>query len=72
MPFQDLVWDSADSDATPHISVETVGVGSYEADPVLAQEVERAYSILDPLLKTDLTIIPQVWSLSSFKVSRQV
>jgi len=67
----DLVWESADSDPTPTISVETIAVADYAADPVLASEVERAYSILDPLLKTDLTIIPQKYSPLSSRGVRE-
>ena len=70
--FQDLIWESSDSDATPKIEVETVEVKDYEADATLTEEVDRAYSILEPLLKTDLTIIPKKYSpLSSRGVREQ-
>ena len=55
----DFVWDSADSAATPSISVETVKVSDYEPDSELAEEVKRAYAILDPLAKTELTTVPE-------------
>ena len=55
----DLAWDSADSAATPGIAVETVKVADFEADPELAEEVRKAYSILDPLTKTELTTVPE-------------
>ena len=54
----DLTWDSADSAATPGIAVETVKVADFEPDPELAEEVRKAYSILDPLTKTELTTVP--------------
>ena len=67
-----MTWNSADSDPTPQIEVETIAVADFAADPTLRQEVDRAYSILDPLLKTDLTIIPQKYSpLSSRGVREQ-
>ena len=47
----DLVWDSANSDPTPTINVETVAVADYEPDPELVKDVNKAYSVLDPLLK---------------------
>ena len=70
--FQDLIWESSDSEATPKIEVETVEVKDYDADATLTEEVDRAYSILEPLLKTDLTIIPKKYSpLSSRGVREQ-
>ena len=47
----DLVWDSASSDSTPRIDVETIAVADYDPDEELANDVARAYSVLDPLLK---------------------
>jgi hypothetical protein len=47
----DLVWDSASSDSTPSIDVETIAVAGYDPDEELANDVTRAYSVLDPLLK---------------------
>ena len=47
----DLVWDSASSDSTPRIDVETIAVAGYDPDEELANDVTRAYSVLDPLLK---------------------
>ena len=47
----DLVWDSASSDSTPRIDVETIAVAGYDPDEELANDVNRAYSVLDPLLK---------------------
>ena len=47
----DLVWDSASSDSTPRIDVETIAVAGYDPDEELANDVARAYSVLDPLLK---------------------
>ena len=55
----DLTWDSADSAAAPEIAVETVKVADFEPDPELAEEVRKAYSILDPLTKTELTTVPE-------------
>jgi hypothetical protein len=47
----DLVWDSASSESTPRIDVETIAVAGYDPDEELANDVTRAYSVLDPLLK---------------------
>ena len=54
----DLSWDTAQSDRTPTVESVTIPVANYEADSELELEMKRAYSILDPLLKTDLTTIP--------------
>jgi len=67
----DLVWDSASSDSTPRIDVETIAVADYDPDEELANDVARAYSVLDPLLKTDLTIIPQKYSPLSSRGVRE-
>ena len=58
----DLVWASATSDSTPSIDVATIPVADFAPDSELSHEVEKAYAVLDPLLKTDLTIIPQKYS----------
>ena len=55
----DLSWDTAQSDRTPTVESVTVPVATYEADSELEQEMKRAYSVLDPLLKTDLATIPE-------------
>ena len=68
----DLIWNSKSSDDTPEINVETIPVGDFAPDTQLVKDVERAYSVLDPLLKTDLTVIPQKYSpLSSRGVREQ-
>ena len=66
-----MVWDSASSDSTPRIDVETIPVAGYEPDEELVKDVTRAYSVLDPLLKTDLTIIPQKYSPLSSRGVRE-
>ena len=68
----DLIWNSKSSDRTPEINVETIPVVDFAPDTQLVKDVERAYSVLDPLLKTDLTLIPQKYSpLSSRGVREQ-
>ena len=68
----DLIWNSKSSDDTPEINVETIPVADFAPDTQLVKDVERAYSVLDPLLKTDLTLIPQKYSpLSSRGVREQ-
>ena len=68
----DLIWKSKGSDGTPEINVETIPVADFAPDTQLVKDVERAYSVLDPLLKTDLTLIPQKYSpLSSRGVREQ-
>ena len=68
----DLIWNSKSSDGTPEINVETIPVADFAPDTQLVKDVERAYSVLDPLLKTDLTLIPQKYSpLSSRGVREQ-
>ena len=68
----DLIWKSKSCDGTPDINVETIPVADFAPDTQLVKDVERAYSVLDPLLKTDLTRIPQKYSpLSSRGVREQ-
>ena len=67
----DLVWESTNSDPTPAINVETIAVADYDPDPQLIEEVNKAYSVLDPLLKTDLTIIPKKYSPLSSRGVRE-
>ena len=67
----DLVWESATSESTPTIDVATIPVVDFAADDELSSEVDRAYSVLDPLLKTDLTIIPQKYSPLSSRGVRE-
>ena len=54
----DLTWESSASDPTPTIFAETLVVGDFAADPALQVEVAKAYSMLDPLTKTELTTVP--------------
>ena len=58
----DLVWESAHSSSIPSINAVTIPVKNFEPNKELVKEVEKAYSVLDPLLKTDLTIIPKKYS----------
>ena len=67
----DLVWESVNSYSTPSINVATIPVKDFAPDKELIKEVEKAYSILDPLLKTDLSIIPQKYSPLSSKGARE-
>ena len=67
----DLVWESARSDSTPSIKVETIPVADFAPDPELKKAVEKTYSVLDPLLKTDLTIIPQKYNPLSSRGVRE-
>jgi len=55
----DLCWDNADSPSTPSITSETIPVDKYQPDQELQQEMTKAYSVLDPLMKTDLATIPE-------------
>ena len=41
------------------IKVETIKVSDFKPDPELAEEVKKAYAILDPLAKTELTTVPE-------------
>ena len=67
----DLVWESANADPTPTIDVQTIAVADYEPDQELIIEVNKAYSVLDPLLKTDLAIIPKKYSPLSSRGVRE-
>jgi len=58
----DLVWDSADSDSTPTIEASTIPVADYIPDPALKAELNKAYAVLKPLLKTELATIPDSYS----------
>ena len=55
----DLIWESATADQTPRIFAEIIPVADYEQDSELMYDVNKAYSVLEPLMKTDLTIIPK-------------
>ena len=48
-----------------------IAVADYDPDPQLIKEVNKAYSVLDPLLKTDLTIIPKKYSPLSSRGVRE-
>ena len=67
----DLIWESSSSDSTPMIEVSTVAVAEYSPDPELETEVKKAYSVLDPLLKTDLATIPEIYSPLSSRGVRE-
>ena len=54
----DLTWDSVASDSTPTIACQTISVKDFAPDPALAEEVANAYSVLDPLLRTELATVP--------------
>ena len=67
----DLVWASSSSDSTPNIEVSTIAVSDYTPDPELEAEVNKAYAVLDPLLKTDLATIPEKFSPLSSRGVRE-
>jgi len=54
----DLVWDSADADSTPSIHAETISVADFAPDPELSAELSKAYGVLNPLIKTELSTVP--------------
>merc|ERR1711970_1154953 len=54
----DLIWDTVDSDSTPRIEASTIPVADYEPDMDLQAELDKAYAVLKPLLKTELATIP--------------
>jgi 2',3'-cyclic-nucleotide 2'-phosphodiesterase (5'-nucleotidase family) len=67
----DLEWPSAKHDRIPIINVQLVDLTEYPADVELSKEVEKAYSILDPLYKTDLAFIPEKYYPISSSGARQ-
>ena len=67
----DLIWKDANSDPIPTITVETIPVADFDPDPELIVEVNKAYSVPDPLLKTDLTIISKKYSPLSSRGARE-
>ena len=67
----DLEWSSPESEKTPKIDVQLVDVTAYPPDLELMSEVTKAYSILDPLLKTDLAIIPEKYNPITSSGARQ-
>ena len=67
----DLIWESSSSASTPTIEVSTIPVADYAPDPELEIEVKKAYSVLDPLLKTDLATIPETYSPLSSRGVRE-
>eukprot|EP00746_Dinoflagellata_sp_MGD_P084739 gnl/MRDRNA2_/MRDRNA2_33606_c0_seq1.p1 gnl/MRDRNA2_/MRDRNA2_33606_c0~~gnl/MRDRNA2_/MRDRNA2_33606_c0_seq1.p1 ORF type:complete len:374 (-),score=80.22 gnl/MRDRNA2_/MRDRNA2_33606_c0_seq1:97-1152(-) len=54
----DVTWEHG-GDCTPKIEAEVIKVADYKADPALAAVVTGAYSILDYLRKTQLTVVPE-------------
>ena len=58
----DLIWDSVQAESTPTIQASTIPVSDFTPDPDLAQEASKAYSILDSLVNTHLSIIPEKYS----------
>jgi len=57
----DVTWSSSRSDPTPSIKAEILNVKDWPADPELQSVAEKAYSVLDPLRKTELAKIPTVF-----------
>lgn len=63
----DVYWPSAASGKRPKIRAELLTVKDWPADPALVEVAEKAYSVLDPLRKTQLAKIPHSYRpLSSF------
>jgi len=63
----DLTWPNARCSGTPTITTELLNVKSWPADLELCGIADRAYSILDPLRKTQLAKIPALYRpLTSF------
>ena len=58
----DLIWESADSESTPIIHASTIPVCEFTPDEELAHEASKAYSILDSLVNTHLSMIPEKYS----------
>mmetsp|Transcript_65478 Transcript_65478/g.142813 ORF Transcript_65478/g.142813 Transcript_65478/m.142813 type:complete len:631 (+) Transcript_65478:53-1945(+) len=54
----DLSWASAESARKPEVDAEILNVADWPADPVLQKTAEQAYSILEPLKKTQLARVP--------------
>lgn len=67
----DLSWTSADADKVPNIDVQLVDITQYAPEEELLNEVAKAYSILDPLYKTDLATIPEKYCPITSAGSRQ-
>jgi len=64
----DITWPSKHSAAgAPHIAAEALTVKNWPAQPDLVKLAEKAYSVLDPLRKTELAKIPAKYRpLTSF------
>lgn len=67
----DLSWSSSDADNVPNVDVQLVDITQYPPDEELLKEVAKAYSVLDPLYKTDLAIIPEKYCPITSSGSRQ-
>lgn len=62
----DIVWES-EGTCAPTITAHTISVTDFEADVELAQQVRKAYSVLDRLQGTQLVCVPeQLRPFSSF------
>ena len=55
----DIVWDSASSESLPTIQASTIPVSEYPPDEELRLEALKSNSILDSLVNTHLSIVPE-------------
>lgn len=63
----DITWRSGYGDCKPEIQAELLTVKNWPADPELVKLANKAYSVLDPLRRTQLAKIPSTYRpLTSF------
>jgi 2',3'-cyclic-nucleotide 2'-phosphodiesterase (5'-nucleotidase family) len=66
----EMIWADASSDSNPKIKATFVKTSDWEPDPVLAQENDRAYDVLEPLRNTELASVPMIFQPLSSVNSR--
>jgi hypothetical protein len=56
----EMIWPDASTESNkPVVKASFVKTSNWEPDPVLDEENERAYDVLEPLRKTELASVPQ-------------
>lgn len=67
----DLIWPDSEAEGNkPIIKARFVKTSDWEAEPILAEECERAYDALEPLRNTELAKVPPFFEPLSSKDSR--
>jgi len=67
----EMVWPDADAESNkPKVKASFVKTSDWEPEPVMAEQCERAYDVLEPLKNTELAKVPPVFEPLSSKDAR--